>query len=88
LAQQFGQRQRGRRLDVVQQHDAFALFIEPGDRAPDHFEGVDVLPVVGDDVGAPGHQAARLQITQPVALYLTIYINELISFHSQENPRN
>ncbi len=62
LAQQFGQRQRGRGLDVVQQHDAFALLIEPGDRAPDHFEGVDVLPVVGDDVGAPGHQAARLQI--------------------------
>ena len=46
----------------MQQHDSFALLIEPGDRAPDHFEGVDVLPVVGDDVGAPGHQAARLQI--------------------------
>ena len=32
LAQQFRQRQRGRRLDVVQQQDALALFVEPGAR--------------------------------------------------------
>ncbi len=62
FAQQFRQRQRGGRLDVVQQQDALALLVEAGDRAAHHFGGADVPPVVGDDVGAPGHQTAGLQI--------------------------
>ena len=62
LAQQFRKGERGRRLDVVQQHHAFALFVEPRDRAPHHLGRADVLPVVGDDVGAPGRELARLEI--------------------------
>ena len=67
LAKQFRQRQRGGGLDVVQQQDALALLVEAGDRAAHHFRCVDVPPVVGDDVGAPGRQTAGLQISLDLA---------------------
>src|SRR6476619_1604078 len=62
LVQNVGQSQRGRRLDVMQQQDALPARLDAADRATRHFAVVDVRPVVGEKIDAPGHVVVRGEV--------------------------
>ena len=62
LVQQRWQTKRGCWLDVVQQQDAAAARFKTIERPADDFAGADARPVVGHEIHAPGHIAARGEI--------------------------
>src|SRR5262245_10312794 len=55
LFENLGKRERGGGLDVVQQQYAFAARLDAIDGAPRDFAVVDVGPIVGEKIHAPGH---------------------------------
>ena len=59
LFQNFGEGERRRGLDVMQQQDALAAGLDAADGASRDLLGVDVGPVVGCEIHAPGHVVVR-----------------------------
>ncbi len=57
FAQQGRQHRRGAALDIMQQQDAFALGLDPGEGEMQHLGRRDMAPVVGRKISAPGHDA-------------------------------
>jgi hypothetical protein len=43
-------------VNIVKQQNASTFFLQPAHRAAHDLARADALPVVPDDIGAPGHQ--------------------------------
>jgi hypothetical protein len=61
-AQQFRQRPRGRRLNVVQHQYAPAFAFDSRQHARGNLVSRDMLPVVAFEIGAPSHDAVRCEM--------------------------
>ena len=62
LVENFGQREDGAGVNVVQQQDALAARLDTADRASRNLAIVDAGPVVRQEIGAPSHIAMGCEV--------------------------